>query len=87
MASKIKLHLEKFSHVQRFKVLLSTVCLLAATAPQQEPETESSTDPPNKGLGQTSGASNPLKDTPVSGPVDKDSDMEKSTDSIAVTLS
>uniref|UniRef100_A0A3P9JIB4 Zinc finger, MYND-type containing 8 n=1 Tax=Oryzias latipes TaxID=8090 RepID=A0A3P9JIB4_ORYLA len=58
-----------------------------STAPQQEPETESSTDPPNKGLGQTSGASNPLRDTPVSGPVDKDSDMEKSTDSIAVTLS
>ncbi|XP_078804237.1 MYND-type zinc finger-containing chromatin reader ZMYND8 isoform X9 [Oryzias latipes] len=62
-------------------------CTQSATAPQQEPETESSTDPPNKGLGQTSGASNPLKDTPVSGPVDKDSDMEKSTDSIAVTLS
>uniref|UniRef100_A0A8C7YX64 Zinc finger, MYND-type containing 8 n=1 Tax=Oryzias sinensis TaxID=183150 RepID=A0A8C7YX64_9TELE len=62
-------------------------CTQSATAPQQEPETESSTDPPNKGLGQTSGASNPLRDTPVSGPVDKDSDMEKSTDSIAVTLS
>uniref|UniRef100_A0A3P9MM51 Zinc finger, MYND-type containing 8 n=1 Tax=Oryzias latipes TaxID=8090 RepID=A0A3P9MM51_ORYLA len=28
-------------------------CTQSATAPQQEPETESSTDPPNKGLGQT----------------------------------
>lgn len=61
-------------------------CLLAATAPQQEPETEGSTDPPNKGLGQSS-ASNPLRDTPVSGSLDKDCDLEKSTDSIAVTLS
>lgn len=61
-------------------------CLLAATAPQQEPETEGSTDPPNKVLGQSSG-SNPLRDTPVSGSLDKDCDLEKSTDSIAVTLS
>ncbi|XP_024125846.1 protein kinase C-binding protein 1 isoform X2 [Oryzias melastigma] len=61
-------------------------CTQSATAPQQEPETEGSTDPPNKGLGQSS-ASNPLRDTPVSGSLDKDCDLEKSTDSIAVTLS
>ncbi|XP_060898404.1 MYND-type zinc finger-containing chromatin reader ZMYND8 isoform X6 [Labrus mixtus] len=62
-------------------------CTQSATAPQQEPEAESTADPPNKGLGQTSSGSNSLRDTPVSAPTDKDCDMEKSTDNVAVTLS
>lgn len=60
--------------------------LFVATAPQQEPEAESTADLPNKGLGQTSSGPNSLRDTPVSAPSDKDCDMEKSTD-VAVTLS
>uniref|UniRef100_A0A3B4VDV9 Zinc finger MYND-type containing 8 n=1 Tax=Seriola dumerili TaxID=41447 RepID=A0A3B4VDV9_SERDU len=47
----------------------------------------STSDLPNKGLGQTSSGPNPLRDTPVSAPPDKDCDVEKSTDSVAVTLS
>ncbi|XP_056255686.1 MYND-type zinc finger-containing chromatin reader ZMYND8 isoform X3 [Seriola aureovittata] len=62
-------------------------CTQSATAPQQEPEAESTADLPNKGLGQTSSGPNPLRDTPVSAPPDKDCDVEKSTDSVAVTLS
>ncbi|XP_040890131.1 protein kinase C-binding protein 1 isoform X4 [Toxotes jaculatrix] len=62
-------------------------CTQSATAPQQEPEAESTADPPNKGLGQTNSGPNSLRDTPVSAPSDKDSDMEKSADSVAVTLS
>ncbi|KAM7005541.1 MYND-type zinc finger-containing chromatin reader ZMYND8 isoform 7-T9 [Tautogolabrus adspersus] len=62
-------------------------CTQSATAPQQEPEAESTADLPNKGLGQTSSGSNSLRDTPVSAPTDKDCDMEKSTDTVAVTLS
>uniref|UniRef100_A0A671VDV2 Zinc finger MYND-type containing 8 n=1 Tax=Sparus aurata TaxID=8175 RepID=A0A671VDV2_SPAAU len=61
-------------------------CTQSATAPQQEPEAESTADLPNKGLGQTSSGPNSLRDTPVSAPSDKDCDMEKSTD-VAVTLS
>ncbi|XP_054472723.1 MYND-type zinc finger-containing chromatin reader ZMYND8 isoform X7 [Anoplopoma fimbria] len=62
-------------------------CTQSATAPQQEPEAESTADPPNKGLGQTSGGPNSLRDAPASAPPDKDCDMEKSTDNVAVTLS
>ncbi|XP_042261460.1 protein kinase C-binding protein 1 isoform X4 [Thunnus albacares] len=62
-------------------------CTQSATAPQQEPEAESATDPPNKSLGQSSSGPNTLRDTPVSAPLDKDCDMEKSTDNVAVTLS
>ncbi|XP_076608002.1 MYND-type zinc finger-containing chromatin reader ZMYND8 isoform X5 [Chaetodon auriga] len=62
-------------------------CTQSATAPQQEPEAESTADPPNKGLGQTSGGPNSLRDAPVSAPPDKDCDTEKSTDNVAVTLS
>uniref|UniRef100_A0A4W6F4J7 Zinc finger MYND-type containing 8 n=1 Tax=Lates calcarifer TaxID=8187 RepID=A0A4W6F4J7_LATCA len=62
-------------------------CTQSATAPQQEPEAESTADLPNKGLGQTSSGPNSLRDTPVSAPSDKDCDMEKSGDSVAVTLS
>uniref|UniRef100_A0A8D3CQY2 Zinc finger, MYND-type containing 8 n=1 Tax=Scophthalmus maximus TaxID=52904 RepID=A0A8D3CQY2_SCOMX len=62
-------------------------CTQSATAPQQEPEAESTADPPNKGLGQTSSGPNSLRDMPVSAPSEKDCDMEKSADSVAVTLS
>uniref|UniRef100_UPI0037E7DA76 MYND-type zinc finger-containing chromatin reader ZMYND8 isoform X3 n=1 Tax=Semicossyphus pulcher TaxID=241346 RepID=UPI0037E7DA76 len=62
-------------------------CTQSATAPQQEPEAESTADLPNKGLGPTSSGPNSLRDTPVSAPPDKDCDMEKSTDNAAITLS
>uniref|UniRef100_A0A8D0DAQ7 Zinc finger MYND-type containing 8 n=1 Tax=Sander lucioperca TaxID=283035 RepID=A0A8D0DAQ7_SANLU len=62
-------------------------CTQSATAPQQEPEAESTADLPHKGLGQTSSGPNSLRDTPVSAPSDKDCEMEKSTDNVAVTLS
>ncbi|XP_071351382.1 MYND-type zinc finger-containing chromatin reader ZMYND8 isoform X4 [Trachinotus anak] len=62
-------------------------CTQSATAPQQEPEAESTADLPNKGLGQTSSGPNSVRDTPVSAPPDKDCDVEKSADSVAVTLS
>uniref|UniRef100_A0A4W6F1W0 Zinc finger MYND-type containing 8 n=1 Tax=Lates calcarifer TaxID=8187 RepID=A0A4W6F1W0_LATCA len=61
-------------------------CTQSATAPQQEPEAESTADLPNKGLGQTSSGPNSLRDTPVSAPSDKDCDMEKSGDSVAQLL-
>ncbi|XP_038552653.1 protein kinase C-binding protein 1 isoform X2 [Micropterus salmoides] len=61
-------------------------CTQSATAPQQEPEAESTADLPNKALGQTSSGPNSLRDTPASAPSDKDCDMEKSTE-VAVTLS
>ncbi|XP_008282195.1 protein kinase C-binding protein 1 isoform X2 [Stegastes partitus] len=62
-------------------------CTQSATAPQQEPEAEPTADPPNKGLAPTSSGPNSLRDSPVSAPPDKDCDMEKSTDNVAVTLS
>ncbi|XP_072238844.1 MYND-type zinc finger-containing chromatin reader ZMYND8 isoform X3 [Leuresthes tenuis] len=62
-------------------------CTQSATAPQQESEAEPTAELPNKGLGQTSSGPNSVRDTPVSAPSDKDCDMEKSTDSVAVTLS
>ncbi|XP_034553368.1 protein kinase C-binding protein 1 isoform X4 [Notolabrus celidotus] len=62
-------------------------CTQSATAPQQEPEAESTADLPNKGLGQTSSGQNSVRDTPVSAPTDKDCDTEKNPDNAAVTLS
>ncbi|XP_039971688.1 protein kinase C-binding protein 1 isoform X4 [Xiphias gladius] len=62
-------------------------CTQSATAPQQEPEAELTADPPNKGLGQASSGPNSLRDTTVSAPSDKDTDTEKSADSVPVTLS
>ncbi|CAF96847.1 unnamed protein product, partial [Tetraodon nigroviridis] len=56
-------------------------CTQSATAPQQEPEAESTADLPNKGLGQTGSGSNSLRDTMVSTPTEKDQDTEKNTDS------
>uniref|UniRef100_A0A3P8UAF3 Zinc finger MYND-type containing 8 n=1 Tax=Amphiprion percula TaxID=161767 RepID=A0A3P8UAF3_AMPPE len=57
------------------------------TAPQQEPEAEPTADPPNKSLGQTNSGPNSIRDSPASAPPDKDCDVEKSTDNVAVTLS
>uniref|UniRef100_A0A3Q1C634 Zinc finger, MYND-type containing 8 n=1 Tax=Amphiprion ocellaris TaxID=80972 RepID=A0A3Q1C634_AMPOC len=57
-----------------------------ATAPQQEPEAEPTADPPNKSLGQTNSGPNSIRDSPASAPPDKDCDVEKSTDNVAVTL-
>ncbi|XP_068449842.1 MYND-type zinc finger-containing chromatin reader ZMYND8 isoform X1 [Clinocottus analis] len=62
-------------------------CTQSATAPQQEPEAESTADPPNKVLGPISSGPNSLRDTAVSAPPDKDNDTEKSSDNVAVTLS
>lgn len=62
-------------------------CTQSATAPQQEPEAESTGDLPNKGLGQTSSGQNSVRDTPVPAPTDKDCDTEKNTDNVAATLS
>lgn len=64
-----------------------TFALFLATAPQQEAEAESTVDLPNKSLGQSSCGPNPHRDTAVSAPPDKDCDLEKSTDNVAVTLS
>ncbi|XP_029682490.1 protein kinase C-binding protein 1 isoform X2 [Takifugu rubripes] len=58
-------------------------CTQSATAPQQEPEAESTADLPNKGLGQPGSGSNSFRDPMVSTPADKDQDTEKSTDNIA----
>ncbi|XP_037534570.1 protein kinase C-binding protein 1 [Nematolebias whitei] len=62
-------------------------CTQSATAPQQEPETETTSDLPNKGQGQTSSGPSSLRDLPLSASSDKDCDMEKTADSVAVTLS
>ncbi|XP_063767004.1 MYND-type zinc finger-containing chromatin reader ZMYND8 isoform X4 [Eleginops maclovinus] len=62
-------------------------CTQSATAPQQEPEAESTAELPNKGLGQAGSGPSTLRETPVSAPSDKDCDMEKGTDTVAVTLS
>ncbi|KAF7655300.1 hypothetical protein LDENG_00058050 [Lucifuga dentata] len=62
-------------------------CTQSATAPQQEAEAESTVDLPNKGLGQSSCGPNPHRDSAAAAPPDKDCDVEKSTDSVAVTLS
>ncbi|XP_023143242.1 MYND-type zinc finger-containing chromatin reader ZMYND8 isoform X4 [Amphiprion ocellaris] len=62
-------------------------CTQSATAPQQEPEAEPTADPPNKSLGQTNSGPNSIRDSPASAPPDKDCDVEKSTDNVAVTLS
>ncbi|XP_041837485.1 protein kinase C-binding protein 1 isoform X3 [Melanotaenia boesemani] len=61
-------------------------CTQSATAPQQEPESEPTADLPNKGSGQINSGPNSVRDTPASAPPDKDCDIEKSTDSVAVTL-
>ncbi|XP_047439131.1 protein kinase C-binding protein 1 isoform X4 [Mugil cephalus] len=62
-------------------------CTQSASAPQQEPEAEPTADLPNKSLGQASSGPNSLREPPVSAPSEKDCDTEKSTDSVAVTLS
>lgn len=71
-------------HLYIFTVVIFVhFCSLAATAPQQEPEAESTTDLPSKGIVQAGSGSNLLRDTTVSAPTDKDCDMEKNADTIS----
>lgn len=68
-----------------FLILVWFLCQISsvvATAPQQEPEAESTADLPNKGLGQPGSGANSFRDPLVSTPADKDQDTEKSTDNI-----
>uniref|UniRef100_A0A4W5NBF1 Zinc finger MYND-type containing 8 n=1 Tax=Hucho hucho TaxID=62062 RepID=A0A4W5NBF1_9TELE len=60
-------------------------CTQSATASQQEPESGSTADGPNKASGQTSGQTSPRGTT--SAPTDKDSNVEKSKDNVTVSLS
>ncbi|XP_067093182.1 MYND-type zinc finger-containing chromatin reader ZMYND8 isoform X2 [Osmerus mordax] len=61
-------------------------CTQSATAPQQEPESESTADTSNKGGQSSSGQTSP-KEKQASAPTDRDSDMEKSKDNVTVSLS
>ncbi|KAM6981319.1 MYND-type zinc finger-containing chromatin reader ZMYND8 [Aplochiton taeniatus] len=61
-------------------------CTQSATAPQQEPESESSgADPQNKVPGQFSTV--PISPRETAAPSDKDSDKEKNKDNVTVSLS
>lgn len=60
-------------------------CTQSATAPQQEPEAEATADLPSKGIAQAGSGSNPLRDTTVSAPSDKDCDTEKNADTISTS--
>ncbi|XP_056293541.1 MYND-type zinc finger-containing chromatin reader ZMYND8 isoform X6 [Pseudoliparis swirei] len=63
-------------------------CTQSATAPQQEPEAESTAELPNKGLGPPGSGPNSLRDPAALAPADnKDCDAEKSSNNVAVTLS
>nr|XP_057934947.1 MYND-type zinc finger-containing chromatin reader ZMYND8 isoform X3 [Doryrhamphus excisus] len=62
-------------------------CTQSATAPQQEPDAESTGDLPGKSGGQANCGPNNLRDTPVSAPSDKDSETGNSSDNVAVPLS
>ncbi|XP_041743652.2 protein kinase C-binding protein 1 isoform X1 [Coregonus clupeaformis] len=61
-------------------------CTQSATASQQEPESGSTADGPNKASGQSSGQTSPRGMT-ASAPTDKDSNVEKSKDNVTVSLS
>lgn len=63
-------------------MIMFPIYSVVATAPQQEPEAESTADLPNKGLGQAGSGLNPFRDTLVTTPADKDQEAEKSTDNI-----
>uniref|UniRef100_A0A8C7FJH1 Zinc finger MYND-type containing 8 n=1 Tax=Oncorhynchus kisutch TaxID=8019 RepID=A0A8C7FJH1_ONCKI len=60
-------------------------CTQSATASQQEPESGSTADGPNKASGQSSGQTSPRGTT--SAPTDKDSNLEKGKDNVTVSLS
>uniref|UniRef100_A0A8C7P7M6 Zinc finger, MYND-type containing 8 n=1 Tax=Oncorhynchus mykiss TaxID=8022 RepID=A0A8C7P7M6_ONCMY len=60
-------------------------CTQSATASQQEPESGSTADGPNKASGQSSGQTSPRGTT--SAPTDKDSNVEKGKDNVTVSLS
>uniref|UniRef100_A0A674ACK4 Zinc finger MYND-type containing 8 n=1 Tax=Salmo trutta TaxID=8032 RepID=A0A674ACK4_SALTR len=59
-------------------------CTQSATASQQEPESGSTADGPNKASGQSSGQTSPRGTT--SAPTDKDSNVEKSKDNVTLLL-
>ncbi|KAL0978592.1 hypothetical protein UPYG_G00172650 [Umbra pygmaea] len=62
-------------------------CTQSATASLQEPESESTTDGPNKASGQSSSSQPCIRDTTASAPIDKDSNVEKVKDNVLVSLS
>nr|XP_061779827.1 MYND-type zinc finger-containing chromatin reader ZMYND8-like isoform X2 [Nerophis lumbriciformis]XP_061779828.1 MYND-type zinc finger-containing chromatin reader ZMYND8-like isoform X2 [Nerophis lumbriciformis] len=63
-------------------------CTQSATAPQQEPEAESTADLPGKiAVQAANGGPNNPRDTLASAPSDKDCETENSGDNVAVTLS
>uniref|UniRef100_A0A8C7P3R2 Zinc finger, MYND-type containing 8 n=1 Tax=Oncorhynchus mykiss TaxID=8022 RepID=A0A8C7P3R2_ONCMY len=59
-------------------------CTQSATASQQEPESGSTADGPNKASGQSSGQTSPRGTT--SAPTDKDSNVEKGKDNVTLLL-
>ncbi|KAJ7999026.1 hypothetical protein DPEC_G00211120 [Dallia pectoralis] len=62
-------------------------CTQSATASQQEPESECTTDGPNKVPGQASGGQTSIREMTASAPIDKDSNVEKIKDHVMVSLS
>uniref|UniRef100_A0A8C7SYV1 Zinc finger, MYND-type containing 8 n=1 Tax=Oncorhynchus mykiss TaxID=8022 RepID=A0A8C7SYV1_ONCMY len=62
-------------------------CTQSATASQQEPESGSTADGPNKASGQSNSGQTSPRGTTASAPTDKDSNMEKSKDNVTVSLS
>uniref|UniRef100_A0A6Q2XWV5 Zinc finger, MYND-type containing 8 n=1 Tax=Esox lucius TaxID=8010 RepID=A0A6Q2XWV5_ESOLU len=62
-------------------------CTQSATASQQEPESESTTDGPNKAPGQASGGQTSIREMTASASIDKDSNVEKIKDNVMVSLS
>uniref|UniRef100_A0A4W5PFK8 Zinc finger MYND-type containing 8 n=1 Tax=Hucho hucho TaxID=62062 RepID=A0A4W5PFK8_9TELE len=62
-------------------------CTQSATASQQEPESGSTADGPNKASGQSNSGQISPRETTASAPTDKDSNMEKSKDNVTVSLS
>ncbi|KAM9524210.1 MYND-type zinc finger-containing chromatin reader ZMYND8-like isoform 6-T8 [Salvelinus alpinus] len=62
-------------------------CTQSATASQQEPESGSTADGPNKASGQSNSGQTSPRETTASAPTDKDSNMEKSKDNVTVSLS
>uniref|UniRef100_A0A6Q2XJP5 Zinc finger, MYND-type containing 8 n=1 Tax=Esox lucius TaxID=8010 RepID=A0A6Q2XJP5_ESOLU len=61
-------------------------CTQSATASQQEPESESTTDGPNKAPGQASGGQTSIREMTASASIDKDSNVEKIKDNVMVSL-
>lgn len=62
------------------------ICLHAATASQQEPETEQCTDTPAKSCGQPGSTHNSPREGASMVGTQPDSDLEKGKDSVTVSL-